>query len=190
MLVVIVFIFNLLIHIELPLYYNLETINGTNKTICSIPYYMLNVHTWIYFACSFTTTLVIINILNFKMISYLMKTRNGLNLNNSNRRSIIKDRKFAISAICINIANFISKIPLSVSLLISYYLEFSIDSVRSLFTICVAITTLYYAVSFVIYMMVNSIFYDEFFLMIGLRKSKISQINIYFNNNQIKQNQT
>ena len=170
---IIVIVCNLLMHIELPLYYTLKTINGTDITVCSIPVDVFNIQLWVYLANIFIINLVVINILNFKMIHYLVKTRNGLNLNNPNRRSVIKDRKFAISTVALNIANFISKMPLCVSLLVSYYLEFSIDSVRLLFTICVSINILFYALSFGIYMLLNSIFYEEFCLMIGFRKSRI-----------------
>ena len=172
--VIIVFVFNFLIYIQLPLNFKLIIINGTNQKVCSIPYNVLNFQIWIFFVNVLLILGVFINLLNFKMIRYLIKTRNGLNLNKQNRRCVIKDRKFAITAVALNIANFVSKMPLCVSLLVSYYLEFSIDSVRLLFTICVSINILFYALSFGIYMLLNSIFYEEFCLMIGLRKSRIS----------------
>ena len=164
---------NFLMYIELPLSFKLLTIYGTNQTICSIPNDIFNIQMWITFTNIFIINLVVINLLNFKMIHYLITTRNSLHLLNSNRRSVIKDRKFALSTVCINIACFISKTPLCVALLVSYYLELSLDTVRLLFTICVMINMLFYALSFAIYMLVNSIFFDEFYLIIGLKKSRV-----------------
>ena len=155
-LVMIVIVCNLLIHIQLPLYYTLQTLNDSNRTVCSIPYNVFNIHNYIY-------------LFNFKMIHFLIKTRNALNLNNSNRRSAIRDRKFAISAIGVNVANFVSKMPLGIAVLVTNYLNLNYDQFTLLFTICVTIATLYDALSFGIYLLVNSIFYDEFCLMIGLR---------------------
>lgn len=170
-LVMIVIVCNLLIYIQFPLNYKLIIINGTNQTACSIPYNVFNIQIWIFLVNVLLILGVFINILNFKMIRYLIKTRNGLNLNNTNRRSVIRDRKFAFSAIGLNFANFLSKIPFGISLLASNYLALSRDQVKLLFTLCVTLGCLYYALSFPIYMLVNSIFYDEFFKMIGLRKN-------------------
>ena len=162
-----------LMFIEGPLNFKLITIDDTNKTICSIPDYVFIIQIWTSFTNIFVINVVVINLLNFKMIHYLITTRNSLHLINSNRRSVIKDRKFALSTVCINIVCFISKTPLCVALLVSYYFELSLDSVRLLFTICVTINMLFYALSFGIYMLVNSIFYDEFYLMIGIKKSRV-----------------
>lgn len=126
-LVMIVIVCNLLIYIQFPLNYKLIIINGTNQTSCSIPYNAFNIQTWIFLVNVLLILGVLINILNFKMIRYLVKTRNGLNLNNSNRRSVIRDRKFAFSAIGLNFANFVSKVPYGIAILASYYLSLSLE---------------------------------------------------------------
>ena len=181
--VIILIACNLLMHIELPLNYTLLTINGSNLTVCSIPYEIFNIHTWIYLTNVILIIVVVINILNFKMITYLLKTRNGLNLK-SNRMSVLKDRKFALSSVGLNIANLVCKIPLGIALLASYYLDFGSDECELLFTICVTITISYNAISFGIYMIVNSIFYDEFLIMIGLKRSIFTKTSTRNNSNK------
>lgn len=103
-----------------------------------------------------------------------MKTRNGLKLNNSNRRSILKDRKFALSSVGLNITTIIFKLPLGIVLLASYYLDLSPDQFGALFTFFVALATTEHALEFWVYMFVNTVFYEEFLVMVRLKKSKVS----------------
>lgn len=173
LIVAILIAYNLLIHIQLPLNYNLISVNGTDESVCFIPFDVFNIHTWIYLANVHLAIVVINNVLSIKMIYYLIKTRNGLNLNNSNRRSILKDRKFALSAVGLNITTIILKLPLGIALLVSYYLTLSLDEFRALFSICVTLVTSEYPIEFCVYMFVNTVFYEEFLTMVGLKKSKI-----------------
>jgi hypothetical protein len=172
LLVVFFIVYSLLIHIQLPMNYRLTVIDGSNTTVCSIPYNVFNIHTWIYLVNIYLIVIVINNLLSIKMVLFLVNTRKGLNLK-QNKRSAIKDRKFALSAIGLNIATMICKLPLSTALLVSSYLTLTPDQMQLLFTICVMVATLDNAAAFGIYMVVNSVFYDEFLIMIGLKNSRI-----------------
>lgn len=163
-------IYSLLLHIQLPLYYKLTAVNGTGLE-CAIPIEVNTVHSWIYLSNIFLVAIVINNVLSGKMIWYLLSTRKAFlanwNQSQQNKHSANKDRKFAISSISLNICCMICKLPFSIGLLVTYYLVLNEDQTQLLFTIFVTIYTIDNGFTFVINMLVNSIFYEEFFTMIG-----------------------
>ena len=167
--------YSLLAHIQLPLYYTLEpTSNETNSTlVCSIPQNVSATHSIIFMANTFAVVIVINNFLSGKMVWYLISTRKKIAVSLKHKHhsySTVKDHKFALSSIGLNICCIICKLPLSLGLLVTYNMTLDPDLMQLLFTIFVLIYTIDNGAAFFINITVNSIFYEEFLIMIRVTK--------------------
>lgn len=190
--VVLVFVlisYSMLIHIQLPLYSRLITVSVTNndtaKTlVCYISDRVSAIHTWIFLANIFIVIIIVNNILVFKIIVFLVSSRRRITAicNQRFKASITKDHKFAVCAIGLSLSCMLCKTPLSIGILLSYYFGLSHDQMQLIFTILVLIYTIDNGAGFVIYMCVNSVFYEEFMKMIRIKKSlkRPAKIDIKF----------
>jgi hypothetical protein len=129
---------------------------------------------WIDLVNLMTVTFGLNNILTAVIIIYIYRSRKKFKAFKENRekRATKKDRKFAINSIVLNVKCLVCKMPLLVIMLVNSYSTLSSDTVEMLFTIGVTIFTIDNSSAFFINLMVNSIFYDEFLTMIGLRETK------------------
>lgn len=81
-----------------------------------------------------------------------------------------RDRKFAMSTIGLNVCSFVLKLPICVGLLAANYLDIDPLVIQMIFTMNVMLATADNCVSFVINMTLNSVFYDEFMAMFGIKR--------------------
>lgn len=181
-LVVLVTLINLVIFIEMPLNYSIVGLpQPDNQTLqmCVLPAEIGRISSWLLLSNLFLTAIVINNILNLKILVYIVRSRRKVSFKLSsmqagrNRRSLTssRDRKFATSTIGLNVCSFILKLPICVGLLAANYLD-SVDPeiIGMVFTVNVMLATTDNAVSFGVNMTLNSVFYDEFSAMMGIRK--------------------
>lgn len=186
MFVIVLVVYSLLIHIQLPLSYNLVVLssNETNSSLACVleSQNVATIHSSIFLANTFLVILIVNNILSGKMVWFLISTRKRLSVNIGRVNSTVKDRKFAISSIGLNICCMVCKMPLSVGLLVAQNQALSPDFGQLLFTIFVAIYTIDNAAVFVVYISVNSIFYEEFLKMIRVLRFQTTSSNSSANN--------
>ena len=161
-----------LIHpMRLALNYRLDRIN--DSLICHVPIDILNFTLFIVLINIITVNIVINPILDLKIISHIYSTRgnsnrnrNGNNVSVRLNRSTIFDRKFAISAITLNINSLIYKLLFILASFLSGYL--SPYQADVFYSFCLSIALVEKADIFIINMLVNSIFRQEFLSLIGL----------------------
>lgn len=174
LLVLIVVIYSLLIHIDLPLNYRLvETVNSTNTSeitfSCRLPIGIQQRFSYIIFINIILANVLINNVLNLKLILFIKSSRLKTNQNVILRRSTIRDRKFAISSIVLNIASILVKIPFVVGRLASKYYHVNEEINQMIFMVTITILIIDNCDLFFVNMFVNSIFYQEFRKMIKLK---------------------
>ena len=108
---------------------------------------------------------MIINpILDFRIISYIIRSRGTIKAYRSNNI----DRKFAVSAIALNIMSMIIKVPYVFGNLVSMNLDY--EESQLIFSIVMSLTLLANSDMFFINIAVNSTFRREFFSMIGIKR--------------------
>ena len=125
---------------------------------------------WIDFINSMTVTLVINNLLTCITVISIFRSRKKVVLNGKSSKRIIRDRKFAITSIALDISCFITKLPLLLTLVITQYVIMNQITVDMLFTISVFIYTVDAFDKFYVYYFVNSIFKEEFLRMMNIAK--------------------
>ena len=157
-----VVIYSLLVCIRLPLNYRLEKISGT--WICHVSLDMLQFNWIVYFLNVITVNIVINPFLDFKIISYIIRSRGSIKAYRSNNI----DRKFAVSAIALNIMSMIIKVPYVFGNLVSMNLDY--EHSEMIFSIGMSLTLLSNSDMFFINIAVNSMFRREFFSMIGIKR--------------------
>jgi hypothetical protein len=122
----------------------------------------------------FTTIPVVFlnNILSTVMIIFIYKSRRYVNnLSNNN----LRDRKFAINSIVLNLTCLVLKLPrlvFSVLFPMFNFIPFSLFVYECLITISQFLFCVDSASSFFINILVNSMFYDEFLIMVKLKRSQ------------------
>ena len=151
---------------------------GTNSSqtikLCFLEPQIIVNQTWIHLANFFFLNILVNNILNVKIIWFIVSSRRKMARNSSNlSHSTNRDRKFAITSIGLNLTCMILKLPLTISMLIINTTVFSLDQITEIQTIVITIGILDNCFSFLINFFVNSIFHDEFLALIGIRKQNV-----------------
>jgi uncharacterized membrane protein len=168
---------NVLIYLSLPVMLELEEIkfgnvsftwcNGKNYPLYKIMGYVYLLEANI---CPFLLMMVSTTV----TIRCLMSSRKNLQKisNRDDKKRREKDAKFALNSVVLNI----SFVTLQVPLVIAYILPINdLATFQVVFDICFFLFCLNYSIGFVIFMLSNSIFRNEFLQMICLGKSnKIS----------------
>lgn len=146
----------------MPLNYRLERVNGT--LICHIPLDVLNLNFFLGAINVFVVNLIINPILDFKIISYVFSTRGG--------SFMTMRRKFATSAICLNINSLLYKLLFIIGNFVSKCF-FDIGSYQSdvVYSICLSVVLVEKSDVFLINILVNSVFRQEFLSMIRIKNS-------------------
>ena len=102
-----------------------------------------------------------------------MRTTNLIRGCNRRRMSVeMRDRKFAITSVGLNLTSFIVRLPFAIALLTCVYSGLWIppEQLQMIFTIVVAFSILENADVFFVNLSFNSIFYAEFLDMFGFKK--------------------
>ena len=169
-------VYNVLLNLMLPINNRLIEIDlGTNSSqsikLCFLDTQIIVNQTWIHLANFFFLNILVNNILNIKIIWFIVSSRRKMARNSSNlSQSTWRDRKFAITSIGLNLAAMILKFPMTIAFLIMNTTVFSFDQIIEIQTIVITIAILDNGFSFIINFFVNSIFHDEFLALIGIRK--------------------
>lgn len=160
-----------------PLYQDQRVDNTTVRKICRVPSDVGYRTSWIYVGNILGFILVINNIVNVRLIQYILASRKRVVTSSSgqtNQNRASKDRKFAIASIGISLTAFVCRLPVGIVLIV--YIQAKLDLELSIFLI--SITTFMMTVecssSFLINLSLNSTFYKEF-LGVVLRTNLESQ---------------
>lgn len=180
-LVLIVISYSFLVNILLPLNYRFETnFNETSNSSavivkCTISSQVMSRQSWIYFCNILLLTLIINNVISLWMVFHIFLSRKKLAALNSQKRTAVRDKKFAISSIGLNMCSVVCKLPFSVGLLVSNYLNLDADLYDMIFAINVVVLDAENGAAFIVNILVNSIFYKEFFNMLGIKTASNGQ---------------
>ena len=170
-------VYNVLINLMLPINNRLVEIDlGTNSSIklCFLDVQIIQNQTWIILSNFFFLNILVNNILNIKIIWFIVSSRRNVARNSSNlSQSTWRDRKFAITSIGLNLSCMIFKLPLNIAMLIINTTVISLDELIEIQTILITIAIFDNGFSFIINFFVNSIFHDEFYALIGIKKQNV-----------------
>ena len=160
--VLLIITYNVSLHIKLPLNYRLESINST--LICFIPHEILAYNLFMIFVNLVIST-IISTVITVRLISFIYSSRRRLrNRLSKPHSSVLKDRKFAISSIGINIFSLIGQIFFISSTLFAYSSpQISSSQIDMVFTLAITIAIFYNAFVFYVSLFMNSMFSKEFF---------------------------
>ena len=161
----IVFAYCLLININMSLNFRLEI--GKNGTlICHTSIETLK-KSWVIFLLNTLIVNLLFNpILDMILIKHVIKTR--INARRLSRITFV-DRKFAISSICLNINCLLLKLPFVINNLLSAYLKLKKEQTEFTYQICLCLTMFEKCDIFLVNILVNSIFRQEFYSMFGFK---------------------
>lgn len=166
-LVVAVYICNFVYHAPMmKLDYKLVEANESKGFICLVQNPADNSYVyWLIFGNILFVSFLVNNFLAGMIWISLVRSRERLMIKNNTAR-IIRDRKFGVTSIIFNMACFIFKMPLSIFMLISNYLNTDLVTFEIAFNICLIIFVLDNAAAFFINISVNTLFRKEFSAMI------------------------
>lgn len=162
--VLLIVTYNVSLHIKLPLNYRLESINST--LICFIPHEILAYNLFMIFVNLVIST-IISTVITVRLISFIYSSRRRLrNRLSKPHSSVLKDRKFAISSIGINIFSLIGQILfISSTLFATSSPQISSSQIEMVFTLAITIAIFYNAFVFYASLFMNSMFSKEFFCL-------------------------
>ena len=116
---------------------------------------------------SVTVNIFLNNILTISIILFVLKSRKKFAKSTKNSSVAVKDRKFAINSIALNLASISCRSPFIIAMVVSTYLHVDGEIVGMFFAIGVAIYTIECSSAFFINYFVNSIFKSEFRGLLG-----------------------
>lgn len=177
-LVLVVIAYSFLVNILLPLNYRLDVANQTNSSSssaqaaarCSISPEVASRQSWIYLVNILFLTLIANNIISLWMVFFIFLSRKKLTSLSSRRQSTVRDKKFALSSIGLNMCSLVCKLPFSIGLLVASYVNLDPDLNDLIFTINIVVLDAENGAAFIVNILVNSIFYNEFLNMFGFKK--------------------
>ena len=166
----VILVYCLLININMPLNYRLEI--GKNGTLmCHTSIETLK-KSWVIFLLNTIIVNLLFNpILDMILIRHIITTRT--NAKRLTRTNII-DRKFTISSIGLNINCLLLKLPLVINNLLSAHLKLNKEQAEIAYQICLCLAIIEQSDIFLINILVNSVFRQEFFSMIGFNRANSS----------------
>lgn len=173
-----IIIYSLIVNFKVALNYRYEVIREGNssKPICYLPLEVQNFQSWIVLAHFFLVNLLFNNMLNVKIISCILRSRKKIRRTKQSQ-SFMKNRKFAVNAIGLNLTSFVARMPIAVGILLSNYLNIHPDQAQMTFTIGLTISTLDHSLTIFINIMFNSLFYREFLNMFGVKNEKPTSLS-------------
>ena len=172
-------VYSLIINLNLLVNLRLDVKTGSNNTwICHASLNALKISSIIGLLNTLAVNILINPVLDLIIICYITNTRNN-NIRRLNRSSII-DRKFAISAIALNMSSLLLKLPFQTVVLISNVLRLKNDEISILYSVGLCMLLIDKSDIFFINILVNSVFRRQFLLMFGIDSTdkKANQIRI------------
>ena len=140
-----------------------------DPTYCYIPVDGIKI-AWIFALTNALVLNLIVNpILDVLIISHILSNRTLNRLS-----STILDRKFAISAISLNLTSLVLKLTFYLTNLVSLFLNLPREKTSIIFSISVYVTLIDRVDIFFVNMLVNSVFRQEFLSLIGCYRSSNS----------------
>lgn len=121
----------------------------------------------------------------FNIYCFLRSRKKFLAKDRQNRR-MARDRKFAINSITLNILCLASKSPFLIASLLTTYLHLEEDETEMMITIGETIFLVDNASSFFANLVVNSMFYEEFCKMLGLKENFSDALRSIYTQDQSK----
>lgn len=168
-LVFLVFCYSVFVNINVPLNYQFEVIRQGNvsKLFCFVAIEAQIQQTFISLVNFILVSILINNILSVKLIVVVRNSRKKLQRSFKSR-----DMKFSISSVGLNFASFFIRMSLVIGVVISKHLNLDSYQQDLSFKIGLAIVTFDHSLNFFINFFLNSIFYKEFLIMIGIKTGK------------------
>ena len=176
--VFVILIFSSSLHLILPINTRLEIVevstNSSTKLICYLPPEILKRNLTLVL-CNLGLSIVIAIFMDIKLISFIYSSRNKMNHRPYRpHKSVIKDRKFAISSIGVSFTFFFCILTFGFSTLVAANFNLNRDYFQAVFTSSLTFTLLSNSSVLFVNLFLNSIFYDEFRSFIGLKKLHIN----------------
>lgn len=177
LLVSLVFTYSILFYLPLPLFLEIslttnsspifenETISTFKNCLIITKFEYLIIY-WMDFSNLITVTLGINNVLVMITLIYIFRTRKNVQQSD---RTAIRDRKFAINSIAVNLLSLICALPMLVLLILGKYLELNQDSIKLIYSLGEFFNDIRYSSTFFVNMCSNSIFYSELTIMVRSR---------------------
>lgn len=171
-LVIFIFALNTIFPIYIPLNSQLVISNLTNTITCQVDVRKASIARWIGFINITIMSFVILNSLSAISVWSLFKMRKKVN--RTNRRTL-RDRKYALNSIVLNLLCFVCKVPPSFTHAVLRYYTNDEDFLDMIWSITFTVFSIHNASLFFVNMCVNSIFCEEFKLMLAQIKKKIKK---------------
>jgi hypothetical protein len=177
MLVAIAFLLALGENIITPINVSIITlVKATNSTpaiqICTMANSLISVLNIIFTIKFIIVDLIVINIINIKMVRFIMKSRVKVSqITTHSRNTSYRDRKFAIAAIGLNVFCTILKLPSTILIAVLFFIAsgLSQELITATGNIMSAVAHLHHGFSFFMNLALNPIFYEEFLSLIKIR---------------------
>ena len=169
--------YSFLVNINLLVNFRLEEIgqNGTQRKICYAPINALKISSCIGLINTLVVNIVVNPVLDLIIICYIISTRG--NVGRASRTTVL-DRKFAISAIGLNVSSLLMKFPFQAVNLLSNLLNLRSEAIDFVFSMFLLMLLFDKADIFLLNILVNSVFRHQFFAMIGfLNKSGVKTMS-------------
>lgn len=161
-----------------------------NRTTCVTPRQTITIHSGTYLGCNVFIIFLINNALIIRLITFILASRKKVFVNVASRKDktySTKDKKFAISSIGLSLVAFVCKLPTGITYCVSFTTGLNPDISEMVLAICRTIMIIENSAAFYVNMFLNSIFYDEFMVMIGRKERTLlkSDSNTVTNNNAL-----
>lgn len=168
----VIIVYSFLVNLMLPLNTEIVFVPMENRVIkmCTFDMNVFTKQSWINVGHNVVLIFLINNGLIIKLVWFITSSRRKIANNSSNStKTSSKDRKFAISAIGLSLVAFVCKLPLNITIIVTSMIDMTdFDMHFGIIAVTLAILGLENAASFYVNMALNSVFYQEVRLMIGL----------------------
>lgn len=151
-------------------------VKATNSTqavrVCTMANNLISILSLIFAVKYFIINLIVINIINIKMVRFVIKSRLIVSQVTAHSRSTaIRDRKFAITSIGLNLFCTVLKLPTAVLTVVLYFISSGLnqDLLTAINNISSSLFILDNGFSFFINLFLNSLFYGEFLNIFCIR---------------------
>lgn len=169
--------------IVLPLNAEYMTYQVGNVTIhrCQVSSNEYRLFWWISNLQILVITMVINNALNIKLISFVISSRKKVSFSTSQQsqaRSLVKERKMMVSSIGLGMTALVTHLPLGLVPIISNYLDLPVDQNIMVNNISLTFLVFEKTASFFVNFFLNSMFHDELMEMIRLKRGSTTTVHV------------
>lgn len=172
----VIFVYSALYHSIVPVYMRFEYVNSQENTVnkstlaCYLPPEILSLNFKLVLS-NLALSILLTTLLDIKLILHIYSSRRRLqNRLYKPHSSIVKDRTFAISSMGVSLGNYLCLLTYSTSVMVAVNSKLDIDQLQAVFTGSLTVTICSNASVFFVNIIMNSIFYNEFLFLIGIKK--------------------